>query len=363
LRGVAVLTVMLFHATLNLAGGPRPLGGFLGVDIFFVLSGFLITALLLQEWERTGAVNLKAFYARRALRLLPALFTLLGVVLLVPGLFYRSEPPWGDVLVVALYASNWFRVFGSNLGFLGHTWSLTIEEQFYVIWPVLLVLLLTLRVRRRWILFTVILGVAISSALRVELWAGPESVRRLYYGLDTRFGSLLLGCLAGLVAAWNLLPRTERWRTTIRLASGVSALALSVLLWTADEESRATYYGLSTIACTAVGVIVLHLLYCPSKLTRVILENRPLLWVGRLSYSLYLWHVPVFSGMLNSSRMAKLGISGLPLLTLRFAVAFVVASLSFYLIEQPFLRIKRRFASSSDPDAPASGAPARGSRT
>ena len=98
LRGVAILTVMLFHATLNLAGGPRPLGGFLGVDIFFVLSGFLITALLLQEWERTGAVNLKAFYARRALRLLPALFTLLGFVLLVPGLFYRSEPPWKDVV-------------------------------------------------------------------------------------------------------------------------------------------------------------------------------------------------------------------------------------------------------------------------
>jgi peptidoglycan/LPS O-acetylase OafA/YrhL len=193
LRGIAILSVMFFHATLSGAGGPRPSGGFLGVDIFFVLSGFLITALLLREWQQNGSIALRAFYARRALRLLPALFALMAVILLLPGVFYSSVRPWRDALITTAYATNWVRAFGGEIGFFGHTWSLTIEEQFYVIWPLLLLALLKLRVGRRGILFLVVVGIAVPAVLRVDLWDGPMSVKRLYYGLDTRFDSLLLG--------------------------------------------------------------------------------------------------------------------------------------------------------------------------
>jgi len=171
LRGIAILAVMLNNA--------RYLpGGFLGVDIFFVLSGFLITALLLQEWQRTGTIRLGAFYARRALRLLPALFALLAVILLAPGLFYLAAPPWKDAAIAALYATNWVNAFGlRNMVILDHTWSLTVEEQFYVLWPPLVLALLALRVRRRWILAMVLLGIGASTGLRLLLWDGWSRAR------------------------------------------------------------------------------------------------------------------------------------------------------------------------------------------
>jgi peptidoglycan/LPS O-acetylase OafA/YrhL len=347
LRGIAILAVMLNNA--------RYLrGGFLGVDIFFVLSGFLITALLLQEWERTGAIRLGAFYARRALRLLPALFALLAVVLVAPGLFYLAAPPWKDAAITALYATNWVNAFGlRNMTILDHTWSLTVEEQFYVLWPPLVPALLGLRVPRRWILWMVLLGISVSTGLRVLLWNGPASIKRLYYGLDTRLDALLVGCLVALLVSWDLIPRTGKAVTAIRVVAGACAAALVLLLVTADRESRLTYHGLSTLACAAVAGVLLHVVYCPSRFRMLVLENAPIVWVGRISYGLYLWHDPLFLDLLNSTRMAKLGLSGLPALVVRFVAAFAVASLCFYLIERPFLRIKRRF-SGGGPAAPPS---------
>jgi peptidoglycan/LPS O-acetylase OafA/YrhL len=348
LRGIAILSVMLFHATLSWPGGPRPSGGFLGVDIFFVLSGFLITNLLLKEWQHSGSMALRAFYARRALRLLPALFALMATILLLPGVFYSAERPWRDALIAAAYATNWVRAFGGDIRFFAHTWSLTIEEQFYVIWPLLLLALLKLRVRRREILFLVVLGIAVPAVLRVALWHGPMSVKRLYYGFDTRFDSLLLGCLVALIASWDLIPRNRRSLIIIRLAATASAVVLAVLIASATEESQLTYFGLGAVACTSVAVLLVHVLYCPSRLSELMLGNRPLVWVGRISYGLYLWHDPIFFGMLNPTRMAKIGVSGFPLLGVRFAAAFVAATVSFYLIERPFLRIKERLASRGD---------------
>jgi peptidoglycan/LPS O-acetylase OafA/YrhL len=205
LRGLAILAVMLNNA--------RYLpGGFLGVDIFFVLSGFLITALLLQEWQRTGTIRLGAFYARRALRLLPALFALLALVLVAPGLFYLAAPPWKDAAIAALYATNWVNAFSlRNMAILDHTWSLTVEEQFYVLWPPLVPVLLALRVRRRWILSMVLLGISVSTSLRLLLWDGPASIKRLYYGLGTRLDALLVGCLVALLVSSDLIPRPWRW--------------------------------------------------------------------------------------------------------------------------------------------------------
>ena len=341
LRGVAILTVMLFHATLY--RGPRPSGGFLGVDLFFVLSGFLITALLMQEWQRSGGVALGAFYARRALRLLPALFALIAVILLVPGVFYQSARPWRAAGLAALHTTNWIMAFGGSVGFFDHTWSLTIEEQFYLLWPPVLVLLLTLKVRRPAILAVVTIGILAPTWLRFELWHGLSSVKRLYYGLDTRFDTLLIGCLVALVASWDLVPRSRRALGTIRVAAALSAAVLAVCVATMEEESSLTYHGLGILVAVACACLVLHVLYCPTRLSRLLLENRPLVWVGRISYGLYLWHFPIFNGMLNPTRMEKLGITGPALLTVRFAMAFLVAALSFSLIERPFLRLKRRF--------------------
>jgi len=352
LRGVAILTVMFFHATLY--RGPRPSGGFLGVDLFFVLSGFLITALLMQEWQRSGGVALGAFYARRALRLLPALFTLIAVILLVPGVFYQTVRPWRAAGLAALHTTNWIMAFGGNVGFFDHTWSLTIEEQFYLLWPPLLVLLLTLKVRRPAILAVVTIGILAPTWLRFELWHGLPSVKRLYYGLDTRFDTLLIGCLVALVASWDLIPRSRRVLGTIQVAAALSAAVLAVCVATMVEESSLTYHGLGTLVAVACACLVLHVLYCPSRLSRLLLENRPLVWVGRISYGLYLWHFPIFNGMLNPTRMGKLGITGPALLTVRFAMAFLVAALSFSLIERPFLRLKRRFGRRRAPvEAPA----------
>ncbi|HEX5531775.1 MAG TPA: acyltransferase [Methylomirabilota bacterium] len=347
LRGVAILTVMLFHALLY--RGPRPnadflgSGGFLGVDLFFVLSGFLITALLMQEWQRAGDVALGAFYARRALRLLPALFALIATMLLVPGVFYESARPWRDAGLAALHTTNWVMAFGGNLGLFDHTWSLTIEEQFYLLWPPLLVLLLGLRVRRAVILAVVGIGILTPTWLRFDLWHGEPSANRLYYGLDTRFDGLLIGCLVALLASWDLIPRSRRALATIRVAAAVSAIVLAICVATMSEGSRLTYQGLGTLATVATACLVLHVLYCPTRLSRLLLENRPLVWVGRISYGLYLWHFPIFRGMLNPTRMGKLGITGPALFTVRFAVAFLVAALSFWLLERPFLRMKRRF--------------------
>ena len=354
LRGVAVLTVMFFHATLY--RGPYPSGGFLGVDFFFVLSGFLITALLMQEWQGSGGVALGAFYARRALRLLPALFALIAVILLVPGVFYQSARPWRAAGLAALHTTNWVMAFGGNVGFLDHTWSLTIEEQFYLLWPPLLVFLLSRRVGRPVILAVVTIGILAPTWLRLELWHGLPSVKRLYYGLDTRFDALLIGCLVALIASWDLVPRSRRARRAIQLVAALSAVILAVCVATMEEESSLTYHGLGTLAAVACACVVLNVLYCPTRLSRLLLENRPLVWVGRISYGLYLWHFPIFNGMLNPTRMAKLGITGPALLTVRFAVAFLVAALSFALIERPFLRLKRRFERRRAPvSAPGSG--------
>jgi peptidoglycan/LPS O-acetylase OafA/YrhL len=255
-----------------------------------------------------------------------------------------------------LYATNWVNAFGlRNMAILDHTWSLTVEEQFYVLWPPLVLALLALRVRRRWILAMVLLGIGASTGLRLLLWDGPASIKRLYYGLDTRFDALLVGCLVALLVSWDLIPRTGKAVTAIRVLAGAGAPALVLLLVTADRESRLTYHGLSTLACAAVAGVLLHVVYCPSRFRMLVLENAPIVWIGRISYGLYLWHDPLFLDLLNSTRMAKLGLSGLPALGVRFIAAFAVASLCFYLIERPFLRIKRRFGgvgAAAPPSAP-----------
>ena len=341
LRGVAVLFVMLHHS----AKAP---GGFVGVDIFFVLSGFLITAVLMQEWAQTGSVRLRDFYARRALRLFPALFLLLAFFVAAPRFFgIAEEHRWDRLLPPLFYYANWALAFQwVQLGVLSPTWSLSIEEQFYLLWPALLVLLLVFRARRSLILGVVLFGIAAAVIERAVMWhvLGPSAWPRIFWGLDTRMDALLLGCLIGLLAAWGWLPKGG---PLLRVANGAAAPALAllaILAYTAPPPtSGALHNGVGLSASLAAAVLIMALVTSPPKGVLAILEAPAICWVGRISYGLYLWHVPIFHGVLNETRMARMGISGLWLDLLRWTVTFGIAAASFYLLERRALELRRLF--------------------
>jgi len=341
-------------------------GGFLGVDAFFVLSGYLITALLMRERECTGSINLMNFYARRALRLLPAVVVLLVSLLVASRLFGLGDLVlWRQALIVLSYWPNWASAFRlTNFYLLSHTWSLGIEEQFYLLWPPLLALLLALGIGRVATLGVVLAGMVSASLTRAMLWESSFDWPRLYYGLDTRMDSLLLGCLIGLLAAWGWLPKRRPW-LVVTGAATVPAVAslIALIFWAPLPDSEALYQGVEVLACVAVGIVLVALLASPLSLVARILEQPLLVWIGCISYGLYLWHVPIFRGVLNPVRMTRFGIGGLPLLFLWFGGTFAVAATSFYLIERPMLRLKERFrdrvhagASGLDVEAPGTHA-------
>jgi peptidoglycan/LPS O-acetylase OafA/YrhL len=350
-RGVAVLTIMAVHHPALSRYSP---GGFLGVDLFLVLSGFLITCLLLEEHARRGTISFRRFYARRALRLLPALWVMLGFCVLL-ALF--SEVPvaagigwrkmlWG-VLLVLCCAGNWAWVFSFNLFILGHAWSLGLEEQFYLLWPPVLALLLYWRVRRRTILLLVAGGVAASAALRAVLfhWAGD-----LYGGiftiLPTRADSLLAGCLVGLLACWNHLPRRGPGRTAVQVAGAVSVATLIYLGFRIHPCDVSLFYGVYLLTAAASALIVAAVASGPRRVLARALAAPPLVAAGRLAYGLYLWHFPVY-GLLNHY-LYKVWPSYHPSnrvdVALKFAASFALALVSFYCVERPFLRWKARLA-------------------
>lgn len=230
LRGVAILLVLGSHFGLVR-------GGFLGVDVFFVLSGFLITTLLAEEWRRDRAIDLPRFYLRRALRLLPAYLALLAVcaAATAAGSPARRADGFREVLVAGAYVSNWPTLHQTALPRLGHTWSLAVEEQFYLAWPVVLLALLRSHARRGTVLAVVGGFALLSAGWRAALHAthAPDepqvSLLRLYMGLDTRADALLIGCGVGLLAVWGWLPTGRRFAAASGAAAALAAAALAVL--------------------------------------------------------------------------------------------------------------------------------------
>ncbi len=198
MRGVAVLVVVGLHMYV-----PFLAGGYLGVDIFFVLSGFLITSLLLEEWRRSGRISFRDFYLRRALRLLPALFAFLLILQAYILLRMRGDEFWQmekASLAVLAYFGNWAKAYGVDLRALNHMWSLAVEEQFYFVWPVIFLLLLRIRRNPSWIVYALILAIG-GIALRRAFMSGHVTEARIYNGSDTRFDELLTGCV--LAVGWN----------------------------------------------------------------------------------------------------------------------------------------------------------------
>jgi len=339
LRGISILLVIGHHARLSFSRG-----GFLGVDLFFVLSGFLITALLLQEWDRTGSISLKRFYIRRGLRLLPALITLLAALSLYAAVFLRGEAASGIYkasLITLAYQSNWAEAFGlTSLGVLYHTWSLSIEEQFYLLWPLSLILMLRLNMKRSSITLIVVMGFAASMVYRAILLGAGTPVARLYNGLDTRADSLLMGCAVALLATLGFVPRTRKAASAVTVATIPLIFIALYLIATASSDGAYLYLGGFTVISSAAALLIVRLIAQPSGAVRRALEWGPLVWVGKLSYGLYLWNFPVCYIL---SRPGWPRAASVPLQILG---TFATASLSFYLIEKPFLRVKNRFSMS-----------------
>jgi peptidoglycan/LPS O-acetylase OafA/YrhL len=327
-RALAIAAVLLHHAI------GFPSGAFLGVDLFFVLSGFLITTLLIEEHREAGAVSLRGFYERRARRLLPALFVVLGVFLAgstVAALIHEESAGGAIVGVLAGigYFSNLLLAAETNAmpRELEHLWSLAIEEQFYLAWPLVFVVLLAVRLRAA----LVVLGVAIvvTTAQQLRLVLEDASWLRIAYGTDTRSTSILVGCLLAVALATRHRQRIER---IARTAWPVPVGVLVLMLFASSPHTRLFAGGL-LLAAIGMATVILLALDARSRLARA-LGIRPLVFLGGISYALYLWHVPIFVALGLDQRPELLDVVAVPL-----AVACAVAS--HYLVERRFVRRRR----------------------
>lgn len=316
-RGVAILLVMIAHGFYWTLPG----GGVMGVHLFYALSGYLITALLLEELGNCGRISLRRFYARRALRLLPALFVFLAVWTIVALLRSESLAPAGWSLV---YVANWAKTWGHDLGTLGHMWSLAVEEQFYLLWP--LVLPLLARWGRRPMLLATVVAIAGSTLLRVFL---SGDFIRAYNGTDTVASSILAGCLTAQLRGEFARLRRYAW-VGFALFAGFS-------LWMVTVSNRRFVV---VVAVTAAAVAAVPVLLQASEHPPGWLTCRPLRRLGVLAYPLYLWHVPVLMWVQPDVYTDPKPVAA----AVGLVASLVLAVGSYRFVESPALRLKTRFA-------------------
>jgi peptidoglycan/LPS O-acetylase OafA/YrhL len=341
LRGLAVLLVVVYHLSVSPTAGPvaglLP-GGFIGVDVFFVLSGFLITSLLVIDRTHRGRTITGRFWIRRARRLLPAL---LAAVLLGALVTVLIAEPWqlqsmrNMGLASLLYVSNWYAVFGHPItNPLSHTWSLAIEEQWYVVWPFLLAGLLALTRLRRSLLLAAIVGLAAISFVLMGVFFSADGWVRAYYSTDTRAWELLAG--AGLAVV--VIGREPLRSRSARIAAEVLGVAALVgLIWvsrSATPFDGGMYPWGFGLAVLAAGALVVAVLQPASPAVAPVLRARWFVGLGLISYGLYLYHVPVFQWLSPD----VVGLKGWPLVLLRVGVSLALAVVSYRFLEMPIRR-------------------------
>ena len=359
------MAVLLYHGQ-DVAGIPavlEPQGGFLGVEVFFVISGYLITSLLLNEYQRSSAIDLKDFWLRRARRLLPALYVFLFGTLLLAAAFAEDavEKIREEFLGAVFYVTNWLLIFRDESYFeaagrpsmLRHLWSLAIEEQFYLVWPLVVFFVL-----RRWghrALFTLtIVGVVASTVLMWVLFDRVEQfgdVTSVYYRTDARAGALLIGAAAAFV--WRPWVNADQPRSTPAwLRAGIDVVglaALAAVVWVQyaftdrviEWDLYERLYHAGFLLTSVPTIVLIGVVVTPGSRLNTVLGTPVLRWIGTRSYGIYLWHWPVYQ--LTRPRV-DVDIDGWTLLVVRLALTAMLVELSYRLVEMP-VRERRFFPS------------------
>ena len=332
LRAISVLAVLAYHLQL-----PASQGGLLGVTVFFVISGFLITRILVEEIERTDTVDLKNFWIRRIRRLLPAILTMLTALIFVTAVFNRVlfTKACSDLLSAVFCYNNWWQIFNQvsyfeNAGSpspLTHCWSLAVEAQFYLVYPLILLGLSRLRERKKVFCGTTAALAVVSAVLMAVLFDPLQDPSRVYYGTDTRAFSLLIGALLAILVTYE--KERLALKPVVRDLIGSAALAgLIVMIVVVNGYSSFLYRGGQVLASLLSAAVIYGVLE-PESLLGKVLSIYPLKWIGDRSYGIYLWHYPIvllFSGGKKASWWIVL---------IELVLTFVLSALSYHFIETP----------------------------
>ena len=348
LRALAVLAVIIYHVDVNYLPG-----GFLGVDLFFVLSGYLISSLIIKEFRKTGTVNLYNFYIRRARRLLPAVYFMITVGLVVMVLFNEVllRKSHLDAIFGYIYSSNWWYIFhkldyfdsfGAQSPFK-HLWSLAIEEQFYMIFPLLFLLVNrkkkskdgTYKLNKNFLY--VVLGLILVSLIAHILLFDINNISRIYFGTDTRAFSLLVGVVGAILYPMERLhakitPQQNMLYSVVSLVS--IATLITVMIYTSEYNTLLYRGGFLLVAI--LGLIVIISSGKQHTLMSRLLSFKPVVFIGKISYSLYLWHFPV---LVLTTPVSEIGNPNIFFVILRIVLTFAVAIVSYVFVETPIRKL------------------------
>ena len=335
LRAIAVAIVLLAHA-----GSPYPRSGGIGVEIFFVLSGFLITGILSREFVNTGKINRKRFYMRRLLRLTPCLVACIALYAILYFILYR-EFRFDVVAICLTYVANYARaIFDYDLNGMGHCWSLAIEEQFYLFWPFVILFLEKTKknVRHKAVVLTIF---AIALYIYRLIASQYYSPARIYYALDTHMDGLVMG--SALYYYTTMITGYDRKDQLLKCVSYIllplSVIGLLILMasytWKDIEMAQFGYFMASLASC----VIITDLAFSPYSLIKRFLEYSVLTYIGKISYGLYLYHLPIYYFV----RREYVYLDKPVKLVVMVSMSFIIAIFSYHFYERKFLKFKKNF--------------------
>ena len=348
LRALAVLAVIIYHVDVNYLPG-----GFLGVDLFFVLSGYLISSLIIKEYRKTGSLNLYNFYIRRARRLLPAVYFMITIGLVVMVLFNEVllRKSHLDAIFGYIYSSNWWYIFhkldyfdsfGAQSPFK-HLWSLAIEEQFYMIFPLLFLLINrkkkskdgTYKLNKNFLY--VVLGLILVSLIAHILLFDINNISRIYFGTDTRAFSLLIGVVGAILYPMEKLhakvtPQQNIMYSVVSLVS--IATLITVMIYTSEYNTWLYRGGFLLVAI--IGLIVIISSGKQHTLMSRLLSFKPIVFIGKISYSLYLWHFPI---LVLTTPVSEIGNPNIIFVILRVILTFALATASYVFVETPIRKL------------------------